>query len=56
MQTLVRLSLDKLFHTLFVEKNIKFEDKLGTDENMVKFDSIVSQIVKICHKYGQRLS
>ena len=48
VQTLVRLCVDKLVHTLFVEKNIQFEDKLCTDENMVKYDSMISQIVKIC--------
>jgi hypothetical protein len=56
MQTLVRLCVDKLVHTLFVEKNIDFDDKLCTDEHVVKFDSIISQIVKICSKYGQRQS
>ncbi len=41
-------------HTIFVEKNIKFEDPLCTNEHMTQFDNLVTQIIKICAKYGDR--
>jgi len=34
MSTIVNLCVDKLIHTIFVEKNVKFEDPLCTNEHM----------------------
>lgn len=34
MSTIVNLCVEKLIHTIFVEKNIKFEDPLCSNEHM----------------------
>jgi hypothetical protein len=54
MQAIVSLCVEKLMHTIFVEKNIKFEDPLCTNEHMTQFDYLISQVVRICAKYGDR--
>ena len=56
MKTLVKLCVEKLIITITIEKNIKFEDPLSTSEPMQAFDNLIQQIVKICDKYGSRLS
>jgi len=48
------MCVEKLIHTIFVDKNIKFEDPLCTNEHMAKFDFLVQQVIKICSKYGSR--
>ena len=56
MSPIVALSVDKLIHTMFVEKNIKFEDPQCNNEHMQQFDNLVQQIIKICSKYGSKQS
>ena len=34
IKTIVKLSVEKLIHTIFVEKHIRFEDPLSTNESM----------------------
>lgn len=41
IQTITSLCVEKLIHTIFVEKNIKFEDPLCTNEHMAAFDNLV---------------
>ena len=52
---MVELCVDKLIHTIFVEKHIRFEDPLCTNEHMQTFDALLSEIIKICDKTGSRL-
>jgi len=56
MKTIVKHCVEKLMITITLEKNIKFEDPLSTSEPMQSFDSLIQSIIKICDKYGSRLS
>ncbi len=51
----VSLCVEKLIHTIFVEKHTRFEDPLCTNEHMIAFDRLVQQMLRICDKYGSRL-
>lgn len=41
INTIVTLCVDSLIHIISVEKNIRFEDPLCTNEHMISFDQIV---------------
>lgn len=41
ISTITTLCVEKVIHTIFVEKNIKFEDPLCTNEHMSAFDNLV---------------
>ena len=42
MQVIVRLCVERLIHTITVEKNILFEDPKCSDENMQTFDRLLN--------------
>jgi hypothetical protein len=50
------MCVEQLIHTISLDKNIRFEDPLCTNEHMVRFDFLLQQIIRICAKYGSRLS
>lgn len=41
MSAIVKLSVEKLIHTIFVEKNYSFMDPFCTNEHMMTFDHLV---------------
>ena len=54
MKTIVKLCVEKMMITITLEKNIRFEDPLSTNEHMQIFDNLIQQTIKICDKYGSR--
>lgn len=52
---LIELCAEQLFHTIYVETNIQFQDPKTKNEHIQRFDSILISILKICEKYGATL-
>jgi len=56
LEVLIDLSLTTIVHYPIIEDIIEFNNSKTNNEEILKFDRFVLNMVKICSKYGSQLS
>jgi hypothetical protein len=55
-EVLNELSEAYIIYTLYLDPHVAFNDPGTKNEHIKHFDAIIMQMIKICEKYGSRLS